>query len=945
MAAFDSTLWRRLSPILDVALELPTEQRAGFVARACEGDAELQAAAQWMLEAVDAEFSVLERPVEIPPELRPRLPDRSPRPLAPGRFSPSSSREAPGAGERFLPGTLVAGRYRIVSLLGRGGMGEVYRADDLTLRQQVALKFLPAELQRDPALVQRVVQEVRTARQISHPNVCRVWDVGEHDGSMFFSMEYVDGESLAALLKRIGRLPIDKAIDVAQQLCAGLAAAHDQRILHRDLKPANIMLDGRGQVRIADFGIASVAGDARGLETIAGTPGYMAPEQLAGRELGVRADLYSLGAVLYEIFTGRRAFEASTLAELQRLQEESFPPKASRLVDGLDPAIERVITRCLARDPDDRPSSARTVAAALPGSDPIEAALAAGETPSPELVAAAESRHVLSPRAVVAIGAAWLIALALLVASFEQTSLLGRVPFTQPLPVLAAHAREILASLDDARPPLDAVYDLANNQSYLQWLAARDTSPRRWDPLSARGSLGIWFWYRESAGYVAPHTGFPQPLDPPLESGDALVITDLRGRLRLLHAIPPEADFSTEPRVAPDWSLLFAAAGLASTDFAPVQPTRVPHAGFDARAAWSGILRDAGDLPIRVEAAAWRGQPVYFECIYPSDPYWSPGGTERPPATDRLSPRLWTAWMLVLLAIGGLLVVRNLRLGRGDRRGAFRLAALACAGRLLVWLLGGHHVPVFWEELRLLTVAVARGLFVAAVVWSLYIAFEPTVRRLWPRRLVGWSRLLAGRWRDPVVGRDILVGSLAGLLLLVLWSQLPLRLSEWLGTSHPPRPLPFPGPALYVPKPDTLLGGRFVVAGLAAALLGALYGTLAMTVFLLGWRLALRKDALAAMGFVAFATLQSWPAALSGYSWTGLTGGLLGAVMMTTLYLRLGVLAVAVALVATFVYSLYPMTADVSAPYFGTGLVAVLALAALTGYGAVTALGGRRLFS
>ena len=162
-------------------------------------------------------------------------------------------------------------------------MGEVYRADDLTLGQGVAMKFLPDEAARDEGLLERFRNEVRMARRVSHPNVCRVYDVGDVDGQTFFTMEYVDGEDLASLLRRIGRLPPDKALDIARHLCAGLAAAHAKGVLHRDLKPANIMLDGRGQVVITDFGLAGVADDIRGPEVRSGTPAYMSPEQLAGK--------------------------------------------------------------------------------------------------------------------------------------------------------------------------------------------------------------------------------------------------------------------------------------------------------------------------------------------------------------------------------------------------------------------------------------------------------------------------------------------------------------------------------------------------------------------------------------------------------------------------------------------------------------------------------------
>ena len=293
---------------------------------------------------------------------------------------------------RFPPGTLLGGRYRIVGRLGRGGMGEVYRADDLKLAQPVALKFLPAEVDHDPARLMQLHSEVRMARQVSHPNVCRVYDIDEVDGHTFLSMEYVDGEELGSLLRRIGRFPVERALEMARQISAGLAAAHERGVIHRDLKPANVMLDGAGKVRITDFGLAGATG-----ETVrAGTPAYMAPEQLAGSEVTAQSDIYALGLVLYELFTGQRAIEAKNVAELVRKREAGILPP-SQIVRDLDPAIDRAILRCLERDPAERPSSALGVAAALPGGDPLAAALAAGETPSPEMVAAAGSTSALKP--------------------------------------------------------------------------------------------------------------------------------------------------------------------------------------------------------------------------------------------------------------------------------------------------------------------------------------------------------------------------------------------------------------------------------------------------------------------------------------------------------------------------------------------------------------------
>ena len=204
----------------------------------------------------------------------------------------------------------------------------------------VALKFLPRANVSEAALA-RFRNEVRIARQVSHPNVCRVYDIGFVEGQRFLSMEYVDGENLGSLLRRIGRLPEDKAIEFTRKICAGLSAAHERGVLHRDLKPSNIMIDGRGQVRITDFGLAALAAEIPLSDIRSGTPAYMSPEQKSGSEVTVRSDVYALGLVLHEIFTGK-----------QRAKTQSTP---SELVKDLNPAIERVILRCLEEDPRRQP--------------------------------------------------------------------------------------------------------------------------------------------------------------------------------------------------------------------------------------------------------------------------------------------------------------------------------------------------------------------------------------------------------------------------------------------------------------------------------------------------------------------------------------------------------------------------------------------------------------
>ncbi len=261
--------------------------------------------------------------------------------------------------ESFVSGEVFAGRYRMIARIGRGGMGEVWRADDLVLQTPVALKLI---LSNNPAAKERMVKEVRLARQITHPAVCRVFDVGESNGQVFLTMELVAGEDLSTLLHHVGRLPSEKVSEIGQQLCAGLAAAHAQGVLHRDLKPANILIDDSGGIHITDFGIAILRAESAAHLPI-GTPEYMAPEQLTtGAPLTEQTDLYALGLVLYELITGARP----------RVSAGGQLPRPSSLAPNIDPRLERAIVRATATKPIDRPESATALAAALPGGEARE---------------------------------------------------------------------------------------------------------------------------------------------------------------------------------------------------------------------------------------------------------------------------------------------------------------------------------------------------------------------------------------------------------------------------------------------------------------------------------------------------------------------------------------------------------------------------------------------
>lgn len=256
---------------------------------------------------------------------------------------------------------ILAGRYLLLGLLGTGGMGTVYRARDLDLSEEIAVKVLRRELVANPSIVARFKQEVRLARRVTHRNVARTFDTGEDGGERFITMEYVDGEALADRLAKQGKLPLGEALDLAGSICAGLAAAHAAGIVHRDLKPENVLVEQNGRVVLTDFGMALTFEDAEGdtvvdgSNELVGTPVYMAPEQVEGRvDIDARADVYALGAMLYEMVTGERPWRGDTAWAVASARLLSPPPDPRAVVPDLPEAVSRVITRAMSKSRDDR---------------------------------------------------------------------------------------------------------------------------------------------------------------------------------------------------------------------------------------------------------------------------------------------------------------------------------------------------------------------------------------------------------------------------------------------------------------------------------------------------------------------------------------------------------------------------------------------------------------
>src|SRR6202163_4504072 len=270
---------------------------------------------------------------------------------------------APYAQGEELVGTVLAERYEILQLLGQGGMGAVYKARDTELERVVALKLIRADLASNPEILRRFKQELILAREVTHRNVLRIFDLGQAKGFKFITMEFVEGRDLRAVLRERGKLPPDEAVQIIAQVCRALESAHAAGVVHRDLKPQNIMLDGKDRVYVMDFGIAHSLETPGMTQTgaLMGTPEYMSPEQAKGLKVDARSDLFALGIIFYEMLTGISPYKADTaLATLLKRTQER--PQSPAEVDATIPkAISDVVMKCLEIDRDHRYSAAREI--------------------------------------------------------------------------------------------------------------------------------------------------------------------------------------------------------------------------------------------------------------------------------------------------------------------------------------------------------------------------------------------------------------------------------------------------------------------------------------------------------------------------------------------------------------------------------------------------------
>jgi hypothetical protein len=802
----------------------------------------------------------------------------------------------------LVPGMRVAGRYRILAPLGWGGERAIYGADDLETGVAVALQFLPSEV---------APEALAGWRRVSHPNICKVLDVGESGGRAFLVLELVKGESLDALVRRIGRLPLGKGFEIARQLAAGLAAIHDGGALHGDLTPAHVILDGRGTVRITGWGLPERALSPPG--AVPRSQGiYEAPERIAGGPATVRSDLYSLASILYEVLTGRPALE----------EPGAHPLPPSALVREIDTRLDRALLQCLERDPRARPGSAKSLSPVLPGRD----SLAVGETPSPEMVAAAPRVGNLRP----ATGLLCLAGVFLACAGIFAVSPQARLPGLLPLPCstgeLAGRARSILSSLGYPARQMEARFGFATDAGALARLKGAGPSREAAAELASRRSTVHHFWFRESPRPLIPAGLRVTSEDPPRRApGEVFLQLDVLGRLQALEMVPPvpASHRPPQPGRPVDWSPLFAAAGLDLSRFAPRQPVLVPPVFVDALAAWQGSLTRPPDvpLPVRIEAGALAGTPLYFRIVL-----------ETVQAPSAFAPRRDGAFLgavrLVAIAIALLLSIRNVRRGRANLRWTWQLSAFVFLAWLMIAALAAPS-PIslsFWQA------ALGEALRKAAMAGLCYLGLEPFLRRRAPEKIASWSRVLAGSFRDPLVGRDVLLGTLLGtaMALLLLVRGLFIQfLTGHLGRIE-----------LGV---ERLNGVSGFLGGLFENLITALISTLSMVVLMVALRMVRRRSDLGILLAWGIATaslvLRSGEPPAVALPLTAVATAL-----MVISWERFGLLTGIVHILISRMILEYPMTGELSVWYAPVGLFPLALILTLATGGFFAAVAGQPWF-
>ena len=547
------------------------------------------------------------------------------------------------------------------------------------------------------------------------------------------------------------------------------------------------------------------------------------------------------------------------------------------------------------------------------------------------LVAAAGGEGALSPRAAWMLGLTLVIGLAALVAVGPYASDFGLARMTVSPEVLRDRARSLLERFGYHRDVLDRASWLERVYPPMLHLA-RTTPSTEW---RATWRLGppVHLSLRQSPAWMSARdpNGLITADDPPFEVSDMSMITvSAEGRLRYLRAVPPEVD--TSMAATPfAWPTLFEAAGLDTASFRLVAPTWVPPSACDAQAEWVGTIPPLPGVQLRVAAAAFRGRPVYFRILGP----WSrPERIQRrlPSPSQRVAG--WTIGFVSLVSAVMALVLwrRNRKLGRGDSKGATRLAGTLFVLSLLQWLASAHHVPSIEHEARSFLAACAQGLMFAALAAVVYLAVEPYVRRRMPELMIGWARLVEGRLRDPRVGRDVLAGAVMGTTSALIFHA-SNALPTW---------IPIFGQTTVFPHPWFLEGGGRLIGALLFVASTSLVTALAMFFLLFLLRLALKREWLGLVAMMILMTLTNLGAENVALE---TPFAVLQGVLMTWALGRVGLLAAATMWFYRIVFVSVPLPVHGSAPYLIPTLLVFALMLGLAAYAMKVSVGSRLLFA
>jgi hypothetical protein len=603
-------------------------------------------------------------------------------------------------------------------------------------------------------------------------------------------------------------------------------------------------------------------------------------------------------------------------------------------VKDLTPAIERTILRTLDPDPARRPRSALAVVAALPGGDPLAAALAAGETPSPEMVAAAGARAAVNDTHAI-LGAVITLALVTIAAVLSpQRITLSRASIEKPPDVLIDRAHEVLTRLGYKSRVVASYWEFDVDEDLIRFSLEHPDRARQED-LFVRRPGGLIFYLRTSPRALVPlnPVGTITLVDPPFEiSGMTTVTFDPSGHLLSFFAVPPQKESGADRATATDWPAMFQFAGLDLSRFHTVTPEWLPRGHADTRLAWEGSIPETAQR-VRVEAAAWRGRPIYFQTIWP----WT-----RPTRMEESAESAGVRYLNIaaeiatmgLLAGALFLAHKNVRAGRGDVRGAQRLGVLAIFAQLIAWAFNDPHVGNAGQVVNRFLESVGEALFGGGVLYVMHLAVEPAMRRHWPDSLLAWTRLLRGQIIDARVGRDALFGLGAGALItLLIFARDPLN--QAFGSLYPVASF---GNTRYFEGLDYVVGFLF-----SLLVFQTVFNSMWFILTIVGLKRLFKRlwiVGIAATVVFTFLAARGLFVEAPGLLWINMAMAFIVVGILTVLAIHVGLLAMVFAFGSTFVLTATPWSFDTSAWYFQQSALAFLVMAGVTAFAAYAARSG-----